>query len=49
MLLLTDIIAIIIALLGCLTIMGLMFKQNLELRRENLRLIDELWERHELR
>ena len=46
MLLLTDIIAIIIALLGCLTIMGLMFKQNLELRRENQRLIDAWDEAH---
>jgi len=42
MLLATDLIAIVIALVGCLTMMGLFFKQNLELRKENLRLIDEL-------
>ena len=40
MLLTTDLIAIVIALVGSLTIIGLMFKQNLELRRENLRLIN---------
>ena len=40
MLLATDLIAIVIALVGCLTMMGVFFKQNLELRRENLRLRD---------
>jgi uncharacterized integral membrane protein len=40
MLLATDLIAIVIALVGCLTMMGVFFKQNLELRRENQRLID---------
>jgi len=49
MLLATDLIAIVIALIGCLTMMGLFFKQNLELRKENLRLINELWEANELR
>jgi uncharacterized integral membrane protein len=49
MLLATDLIAIVIALVGCLTMMGLFFKQNLELRKENLKLINELWEQNELR
>lgn len=49
MLLATDLIAIVIALVGCLTMMGLFFKQNQDLRKENLRLINELWKEHELR
>lgn len=49
MLLATDLIAIVIALVGCLTMMGILFKQNIALRKENLRLINELWERYELR
>ena len=38
MLLPTDIIAIIIALLGCLTVMCLFWKQNIEQRKEIRRL-----------
>jgi uncharacterized integral membrane protein len=38
MLLPTDIIAIIIALLGCLTVMGLFWKQNIALQKEVRRL-----------
>ena len=38
MLLPTDILAIIIALLGCLTVMFLFWKQNQELHREIRRL-----------
>jgi uncharacterized integral membrane protein len=38
MLLPTDIIAIIIALLGCLTIMCLFWKQNIALQKEVRRL-----------
>ena len=42
MLLPTDILAIIIALLGCFTVMGLFWKQNTELIKENYRLRNEL-------
>jgi len=42
MLLPTDIIAIIIALLGCLTVMGLFWKQNIEQQKEIRRLRNEL-------
>ena len=38
----TDILAIIIALLGCFTVMGLFWKQNTELIKENYRLRNEL-------
>jgi hypothetical protein len=37
-----DLIAIIIALLGCLTVMGLFWKQNIELTKEVNRLRMEL-------
>jgi uncharacterized integral membrane protein len=42
MLLPTDIIAIIIALLGCLTVMCLFWKQNIEQQKEIRRLRNEL-------
>lgn len=34
----TDIIAIIIALLGCITMMGLFWRQNVALQKQNIRL-----------
>lgn len=34
----TDIIAIIIALLGCITMMGLFWRQNMALQKQNIRL-----------
>jgi hypothetical protein len=37
-----DLLAIIIALLGCLTVMGLFWKQNIELTKEVNRLRMEL-------
>ena len=37
-----DLIAIIIALLGCLTVMGLFWKQNMLQQQEIVRLRDEL-------
>jgi hypothetical protein len=37
-----DLFAIIIALLGCLTVMGLFWKQNIELTKEVNRLRKEL-------
>jgi len=37
-----DLIAIIIALLGCLTVMGLFWKQNIEQQKEIRRLRMEL-------
>jgi hypothetical protein len=37
-----DLLAIIIALLGCLTVMGLFWKQNIELTKEVNRLRKEL-------
>jgi uncharacterized integral membrane protein len=42
MLLPTDIIAIIIALLGCLTVMFLFYKQNVAQQKEIRRLRNEL-------
>ena len=42
MLLPTDILAIIIALLGCLTVMFLFWKQNVEQQKEIRRLRNEL-------
>ena len=42
MLLPTDILAIIIALLGCLTVMFLFWKQNIEQQKEIRRLRNEL-------
>ena len=40
-LLTTDIIAIIIALVGSITVMGLFWKQNIELTKENYNLRKE--------
>jgi hypothetical protein len=37
-----DLLAIIIALLGCLTVMGLFWKQNIEQQKEIRRLRNEL-------
>ena len=37
-----DLIAIIIALLGCLTVMGLLWKQNIAQQKEIRRLRNEL-------
>ena len=37
-----DVIAIIIALLGCLTVMGLFWKQNIAQQKEIRRLRNEL-------
>lgn len=34
----TDLLAIIIALLGCLTVMGIFWKQNIALQKQNIRL-----------
>jgi hypothetical protein len=39
-----DVIATIIALLGCLTVMGLFWKQNIALQRENTALRKRLVE-----
>ena len=33
-----DVLAIIIALLGCLTVMGLFWRQNVALQKQNIRL-----------
>lgn len=40
----TDVIAIVIALVGCLTVMGLFWKQNIELTKENYSLRKEITE-----
>jgi hypothetical protein len=37
-----DLLAIIIALVGSVTVMGLFWKQNIELTKENYRLRNEL-------
>jgi uncharacterized integral membrane protein len=37
-----DLLAIIIALVGCLTVMGLFWKQNIEQQKEIRRLRNEL-------
>jgi hypothetical protein len=39
-----DVLAVIIALLGCLTVMGLFWKQNIALQKENIKLRKRLVE-----
>lgn len=39
-----DVLAVIIALLGCLTVMGLFWRQNIALQKENITLRKRLVE-----
>jgi hypothetical protein len=39
-----DVIAIIIALLGCLTVMGIFWRQNIALQKENIELRRRLFQ-----